>query len=141
MVMRLPLISDDLTLLEIYCDTFEFSSVREYLLSIDPEIEHKARDFVRRLDIFDACRDGNLLAVKVFILIMNIDIEAKDRFGGTALHYASSNGHKEIVEFLLSKDCDVNAIDYDGWTALYLASYMGHRDVIKILENHSKHLK
>ena len=133
MVKRLSLIGDDTRILmEIYCDTLEFPSVREYLVNTF-DIEHKARDFVRRLSIFDACRNNNLLAVKIFVLTMNIDIEARNIFERTALHFASMSGHKEVVEFLLSKGSAIEAKNVKGGTALHFASYSGHKEVVEYL--------
>ena len=51
----------------------------------------------------------------------------------TALHYASKEGHVEIVEILLDNDANVNAKNNDGQTALILASIYGHKDTVDML--------
>ncbi|VDI74649.1 Hypothetical predicted protein [Mytilus galloprovincialis] len=69
----------------------------------------------------------------------------------TALHLASSNGHKEVVTILLDHDAELNAkntngstalhwatcnITSQGMTALHLASSHGHKEVVTILLEH-----
>jgi len=49
---------------------------------------------------------------------MGLDVNLQDDDGQTALHYACSNGHRDVTEFLLSLDgIDVTLRDSDGITA------------------------
>ena len=66
------------------------------------------------------------------------DVNAKDNYGRTALHWASRDDHLEIVKILLAHGADVNAKDNDGWTALHLASRDDHLEISKLLKDHSK---
>ena len=50
--------------------------------------------------------------------------------GGTALVWASRNGHTEIVYHLLSKGADIEARGNDGGTALVWASRNGHAEIV-----------
>jgi ankyrin repeat protein/ppGpp synthetase/RelA/SpoT-type nucleotidyltranferase len=78
-----------------------------------------------------ACGKGDLQSVKR-LLKDGVDVNAKDDYGWTALHYASQNGHDKVVEQLLVKDgVDVNATDNDGLTALRCASQGGHDKVVE----------
>jgi ankyrin repeat protein len=43
------------------------------------------------------------------------------RQGWTLLHYASSNGHRDVLKFLVAKGANMNMQDSAGWTALHLA--------------------
>ena len=54
---------------------------------------------------------------------LNINQQQNNRAGLTALHFASRNGHIEIVKLLLNQtDIDVNIKAEDGKTPLKLAS-------------------
>ncbi|KID94112.1 ankyrin 2,3/unc44, partial [Metarhizium majus ARSEF 297] len=56
--------------------------------------------------------------------------------GSTALHWASQNGHCDIIQLLLSKGLvDVNMPDAAGKKALHWAAAEGHVAVIRILLN------
>ena len=70
-----------------------------------------------RISIHDAVKTGNIDAVKQH-LDTGVDVNAKDRWGMTPLHYATSKGHKEIAELLIAKGADVNVKRRDGQTAL-----------------------
>jgi ankyrin repeat protein len=64
-------------------------------------------------------------------------IDSKDNqsyiLGGTALHYAVGNMHKEVAEFLLAHKADVNAKDTNGWTPLHWAAEGNKNDFITLL--------
>jgi ankyrin repeat protein len=143
--------------------------------SIDRELLEAAADNdnsvpeVRRLlkagaDV-NACRFGTtplIIAstmghVQVFkeLLEHGADIEAKDRIGRTALHFACANGQLAVVELLgcgvgmdanndskgatsilgkrKSRGADIEAKDNQGDTPLHLASSAGHFPVVKAL--------
>jgi Ankyrin repeats (3 copies) len=52
---------------------------------------------------------------------------------GNALHAASSNGHRQVVEMLLAKGADVNAQGGHFGNALHAASSNGHHQVVEML--------
>ena len=67
-------------------------------------------------ELFAAARKGDIEAVKV-VLQKGVDVNAKTRYGATALHYACDRGHLEVVRFLIERGADVNAraeIDCNG---------------------------
>ena len=61
------------------------------------------------------------------------DVNAKNKYEQTTLHYAAREGHTEIVEFLIEKGADVNAKDKYGWTPLRLAAENDHTEIVKSL--------
>ncbi|WP_410542263.1 ankyrin repeat domain-containing protein [Wolbachia endosymbiont of Tetranychus urticae] len=78
---------------------------------------------------------GYLNVVKYLIDEKSVNVETKDNYGRTSLHWAAQNGHKEIVDTLLNKGANVNAADSEKTTPLHVASYVGHKEVVEVLLN------
>ena len=71
----------------------------------------------------------------------NIDLNARNQRGLTALMFACSSGHKDVVQMLLDNsemNIDFNARSDWGLTAFIYACKMGRKDVVKLLVQHSK---
>lgn len=66
----------------------------------------------------------------------NAGINSRDSSGYTALHYASLNGHKHIVELLLSYEASCNSADDKGSSPLHLASWAGFIEIVVLLLTH-----
>ena len=62
-----------------------------------------------------------------------IDIEARDSDGGTALMSAANEGKVAAVQSLLDAGADVEARDKEGRTALMWAAYKGKVDAMQLL--------
>ncbi len=61
------------------------------------------------------------------VLRTGINMDVKDVTGWTALHYASANGHADMVQVCLTElQCQVNMRTKRGETALHLAASRGH---------------
>jgi len=79
---------------------------------------------------YGACRNGQT-AVAALLLERGANVNAKGVFGGTALHWAAINGHKDTVAFLLAHGADLTIRDAkfdstpEGWAA------EGQRDEIR----------
>jgi len=78
-----------------------------------------------------AAKVGDVEAVREF-LAAGADVNAKDEFGGTPLHFAAEEGHKEIAELLIAAGANVNAKnklgrvvegEVGGYTPLDLATH------------------
>ena len=65
--------------------------------------------------------------------IQSADMHAKDDNGQTAFHFASWNGHLEILEILIDSGADVNVEDFDEWCPVHNACAEGHISVLEIL--------
>ena len=61
------------------------------------------------------------------------DVEAKDKWGSTPLHFASGNNHIEIAKLLLDRGADVKAKDNGGQTPLHFASWHNRIKIAKLL--------
>ena len=70
------------------------------------------------------------------LLAEGADVNAKDGFGMTPLHWAARWGYKAVAELLLDKGADVNAVTNSGKTALQLAEKEGHTDIVALLKQH-----
>jgi len=60
-------------------------------------------------------------------------VDAKNKYGQTALHIAASRGHKEIAEVLLAEGATARIQDEDGCTPLDFAERKGHRQIASLL--------
>ena len=63
----------------------------------------------------------------------DVDINAKDLSGSTALHIAAMNGHKDSLEYLISNDAKIDAQDTNNDTPLHLAFKRDRKQCIDIL--------
>jgi ankyrin repeat protein len=79
---------------------------------------------------------GNIEAVKQH-LDAGTDVNAKnDKDGGTPLHEAAMQGHKQIVELLIAAGARVNAVDFEGETSLDNAIFWRDSDTADLLRKH-----
>ncbi|MCO5595450.1 hypothetical protein L7F22_049492 [Adiantum nelumboides] len=62
-------------------------------------------------NIFDACERGDHRAIMSFAKDKDFDIDAKDRFGRTALIWAADCGHLHICESLIRLNANINTTD------------------------------
>ena len=60
-------------------------------------------------------------------------VDAKNKWGSTALHYTARGGKVAVAGLLISSSADVNARDADGLTPLHFAASAGHGEVAKLL--------
>ena len=84
-------------------------------------------------EFFAAARRGDVAAVKAF-LDKGVDVNAKTRYGATALAYACDKGHVEIVRLLIERGADVNVRDtFYNEVPLGWALSKAHMEIIKLL--------
>ena len=80
--------------------------------------------------------EGKIYFVKLLVEEEGVNVNARDEYKCTALHWASENGHLDIVKYLVESGADINAKDYSGWTPLHVAAWNGRLDVVKYLLKH-----
>ena len=62
------------------------------------------------------------------------DVNAKTRYGATALTFAADKGHVEVITLLLARGADVNAQDtFYGMRAIDMAMTNNHAGVVTLL--------
>ncbi len=67
------------------------------------------------------------------LLERGAEVNARDRYGQTALMLAAHAGHREIVEILISQRADLNITAKFGLSAIMLAIVAGHSEVAFLL--------
>ena len=83
--------------------------------------------------MFEAVRKGDAAAVTA-LLDKGADVNAKFRYGQTALFKAAERGHVDVVKVLLDRGADVKVKDtFYGATATSWALDHSHVDVVKLL--------
>jgi len=108
----------------------------ESLLSSDCRLISR-RDDDDRLPIHWAASYNRLPIVEMLCEQKNVDIDARDGSGWTALMIAASVKDGEaLVDLLLSKGADPNEKNNNGQTALHFASSKSNLDTIKKLLAH-----
>jgi ankyrin repeat protein len=108
--------------------------------------EEAVSAMIDHADLEDSCNNNNLegtplilstknkhLNVVVLLLKYGVDIEARDRFGKTALHWACANGSRNAVKLLLENGAKVDVVDNQGSTCLRLAGVHNDATLEKLL--------
>ena len=82
-----------------------------------------------------AAYNNSLEAVKV-LLAHGADVNARDDYSNTALHYAASYGHDALAQALLGAGADVKSQNRDGRTSLDFArAFVKDNDGVKTLRH------
>jgi uncharacterized protein len=86
-----------------------------------------------------AAPTGMLAAVKYLVEELQVDVNAIDDDGNTAVHHAASRGDNEMILYLVSKGADVTRVNRAGQTTVDLANGPVQRtqpfpETIKLLE-------
>ena len=76
---------------------------------------------------------GGYLDVVRELIDTGAEINAKNKYGNTALMRAARGGHAEIVRELLKEGADIDAKNIYGNTALMRSAVRGHIEVVKVL--------
>lgn len=84
-------------------------------------------------DIFQWCREGNALQVRVWLDDTEHDMNQGDDHGFSPLHWACKEGHLKIVEMLIKRGARINVTNMGDDTPLHLSAAHGHRPVVQLL--------
>ena len=85
-------------------------------------------------DIFDFARVGDLRGfANLLSENAELDLDAKNHRGYSALMLAVYNGQKDFCEALLRGGADVNSRDFLGNTVLMACAFKGNLNILKLL--------
>lgn len=84
-------------------------------------------------DIFNWCREGETLQVRIWLDDPKNDANQGDDHGFSPLHWACFAGRTSIADMLLNRGARINATNMGDDTALHLAASHGHLDALKLL--------
>lgn len=76
---------------------------------------------------------GNLTSIRQLLEVEGANVNSRDKYGFTALHYAARDDSPQAVELLISLGADVNARGESERTPLYLAAYNDNRRCARLL--------
>jgi len=84
-------------------------------------------------ELWDAARAGDARRVTK-ALEKGADVNAKSRYGATALTFAADRGHVEVVKLLLERGADINVQDsFYNMRAIDMAMMNRHGEVARVL--------
>ena len=84
------------------------------------------------VDIWEAADEGKITEIKRQ-LDFGKDVNSKNQFGATPLHFAAKQGHKNLAAILIIEGADTNAEAYDKSTPLHSAVISGYKEVAEQL--------
>nr|XP_020647611.1 integrin-linked protein kinase isoform X2 [Pogona vitticeps] len=84
-------------------------------------------------DIFTQCRDGNAVAVRLWLDNTENDLNQGDDHGFSPLHWACREGRSSVVDMLVMRGARINVMNRGDDTPLHLAASHGHRDIAQKL--------
>lgn len=73
-------------------------------------------------DIFAQCREGNAVAVRLWLDNTENDLNQGDDHGFSPLHWACREGRSAVVEMLIMRGARINVMNRGDDTPLHLAA-------------------
>ncbi|EAY03683.1 hypothetical protein TVAG_031820 [Trichomonas vaginalis G3] len=89
---------------------------------------------------FDYSKHFEIPSLCQYFLSLGANVNIKNYYGETALHYAALNNSKEIVEVLLSYGANINEKDESGETALHKAALHNSKEEAEVLLLHGANI-
>jgi ankyrin len=116
----------------------EYNEISKYLLSKGADTKITDNNLCTILHLYAESNNDEMVSV-----VLGIDlsiINTKDKFGLTALHYASFKGHEEAANILLEYGAAINIEDPNGTTPIHVAVEHGKWNIVKLLIKDSKYV-
>ena len=99
---------------------------------LDPEGSEMKRQQLRNMELWRFAEEGDTEQMEA-VLSSGADVNAADRGGSCALHYAVRNRQAEAARRLLAAGADVNVVPQDQLSALMLAAIRGDEELTRLL--------
>lgn len=84
-------------------------------------------------DIFTLSKEGNIMAIKLWLDNTENDLNQGDDHWFSPLHWAARHGHGQVVELLISRGARVSAKNRGDDTPLHNAAQSGQEEVARCL--------
>jgi ankyrin repeat protein len=123
-------------------DTYKRTALHASILSGNEQVVQFLLDRHANVQVVDteletplhvACRFGKSAMVRLLLQQSNVQVDATDHIGRTALHVATSYANTDSIGLLLQHDAVVNALDLESLTPLHLAAGLGLRSTAVLL--------
>lgn len=79
---------------------------------------------------------SNSMDIFKLLISMQVDVNATDINGKTALMWAINSGNSDIAKSLIMNGADANIIDNHGETALMLAELVEAKELVQLLKKY-----
>jgi hypothetical protein len=80
-----------------------------------------------------ASKFGWIGVFRQLVELANLDLDAQDNEGNTALIHAAQAGHYEVVELILRQSVNVDQRNHRGFSALMKAAIQGQIETVRFL--------
>lgn len=121
-----------LTPLHLACRNGHEGVVRMLLNSAGVQVD-SVSEINKTIPVHLAAQGGHLLVAGLLISRSSDGLTKADSQGRTALHFASSHGHRDMVGLLIGQGSPINCQDNQGWTPLHYSAKHGYLEVVKLL--------
>jgi ankyrin repeat protein len=99
-------------------------------------LAHKGEDITTRINdslLHTAAKAGHTDMINFLIYDCEVNVNIKNKYGETPLHYAAQKGLRDTVRLLISNGADVKSIAAGRLTPLHYAAKEGHIEVVRAL--------
>lgn len=111
------------------CENGDLEQAR---IALSEGARSNARSTAGETAIHLAVKSGSVKMVTFLTHDLRLDVDEKDAYGRTPLHWAAQQGNVSIAEVLLLNHAKVDATDDTGVEPKIYAEMAGHRDLVKI---------
>jgi ankyrin repeat protein len=107
------------------------ADVARRLLNGDADVDERNEHLQTPLTVLGS--QYGKVAIAKMLIKYGADLNSRDTFGWTPLHWAARYGHIDVVQLLIDSGADVDATQREGLTALHIASGWGCLEIVRSL--------